>query len=96
MTDIVDLNNNGAIDGEDLLVLFSQNNSATRSVSFNVLREAVPTIQSMDYNGLTLVTTMTDGTVFNVDIPTASGLSYAAPTLTLTLSDGSTLTADIP
>lgn len=95
MTDITQLTNNGEIEDQDLLVLFSQDNSATRSVSFNVLRNAVPTIESMAYDGLTLTTTMTDTTEFTVDIPTPTSLTYAAPILTLTLSDGSTLTADL-
>lgn len=95
MTDITQLSNNGAIDGQDLLVLFSQDNSATRSVSFNVLKAAVPTIDSMAYDGLTLTTTMTDATEFTVDIPTVSGLSFSTPILTITMSDGSTFTQDI-
>lgn len=68
MTDITQLNNNGAIEGEDLLVLFSQENSATRSVSFNVLKAAVPTIESVVYVAPNLTITMTDSTFFTVDL----------------------------
>lgn len=68
MTDITDLTNNGAIEGEDLLILFSQDNSATRSVSFNVLKAAVPTIESVTYVAPDLTITMTDGTFFTVDL----------------------------
>ena len=68
MTDITDLTNNGEIETGDLLVIFSQNNSATRSVSFEVLRQAVPTIKSIAYVAPTLTITMTDNTEFSVDI----------------------------
>ena len=68
MTDITELTNNGEIAGEDLLVLFSQQNSATRSVSFNVLKAAVPTIASVTYVAPLLTITMTDATFFEVDL----------------------------
>lgn len=68
MTDITELTNNGEIENQDLLVLFSQDNSATRSVSFDVLRKAVPTIESISYSAPTLTITMTDSTSFSVDI----------------------------
>lgn len=70
MTDITQLTNNGEIKGEDLLVIFSQNNSATRSVSFNVLKAAVPTIESIAFVGLELTITMTDGTTFSATATT--------------------------
>ena len=68
MTDITDLTNNGAIEDQDLLVIQSTDNNATRSVSFGVLRLAVPTIQSIAYVAPTLTITMTDNTVFSVDL----------------------------
>lgn len=68
MTDITQLTNNGAIEGQDLLVIFSQDNSATRSVSFNVLKAAVPTIESVSYVAPNLTISMTDGTSFTVDL----------------------------
>ena len=68
MTDITELTNNGEIGLQDLLVIFSQDNSATRSVSFDILRKAVPTIESVTYSAPTLTITMTDSTTFNVDI----------------------------
>lgn len=68
MTDITELTNNGEIEGEDLLVLFSQDNSATRSVSFNVLKAAVPTIESVTYVAPNLTIKMTDSTSFTVDL----------------------------
>jgi len=68
MTSIVDLTNNGEIEGQDLLVIFSQDNSATRSVSFNVLKAAVPTIESVTFVSPILTIAMTDGTSFTVDL----------------------------
>ncbi len=68
MTEITELTNNGAIETPDLLVIFSQENSATRSVSFDVLRKAVPTIESISYVNPILTVTMTDATTFTVDL----------------------------
>lgn len=68
MTDITQLTNNGEIETQDLLVIYSQDNAATRSVSFDVLRKAVPTIESIAYVAPTLTITMTDATTFSVDI----------------------------
>lgn len=66
--DIVDLNNNGEIEGQDLIPIFSQDNAANRSVSFNVLKKAVPTIESISYQNPTLTITMTDGSFFELDL----------------------------
>ena len=68
MTDLTDLTNNGAIEGEDLLLMYSQDNAATRTVSFNVLKKAVPTIESVTYVNPILTIAMTDGTEFTVDL----------------------------
>lgn len=68
MTDITELSNNGEIEGQDLIPFYSQNNAVPRSVSFNVLKEAIPTIKSVTYNSPKLKIIMTNDVVFEVDI----------------------------
>ena len=67
-TDIPDLTAVDELQDGDQVVIFDQSNSATRRVTFGVMRRAVPTISTVVRDGDNVVITMTNGSSFTVNV----------------------------
>ena len=74
----------------DVFPVFDSSNSATRSVSFKILRDAVPNITNVTFTDPNLMITFSDGSKSTTDISSSSG---SDPTFT-TLSEGQVGRAD--
>jgi len=73
MATIPDLTRSSDIQNDDVIPVFDRSNSATRSVSFQTLRNAIATPQSLAFDNTTRVLTLTlsDNTTLTVTIPTS-------------------------
>lgn len=68
MTRIKDLSRKSSMSDQDVFPVFDSNQSATRSVSFKILRDAVPNLTEVVYTPPNLILTQSDGSKFTVNI----------------------------
>jgi len=62
MTRIKDLSRKSSMSDQDVFPVFDSNQASTRSVSFKILRDAVPNLTGGTYSIPNLVLTQSDGT----------------------------------
>lgn len=74
MTRIRDLSRKSKMSDQDVFPVFDSNQAATRSVSFKILRDAVPNLTEVVYTPPNLILTQSDGSQFTVNISDAIAL----------------------